>query len=379
MTARTPRWLIAAWLLLGAGAWGCGGRPGSAAATSAGGDPDRAAASPEAPREVTTTAPRRAALTQTVALPGTLVPEEEAAVAAQGGGTVLEVKVDAGARVARGAVLVRLDPTKASLAVQQAEAALAQARATFEKARSDLERKRQLLDERTVAPGTFDTFKAQHDAAAAAVEAAETTLRLARQRLAELTVVAPFAGVVKEKRVSPGEYVREGDVVAVVMRVDPMLVRFDVPEKYAARIEVGQRVRASVTAWPGEVFDGRVRRIFPAVAEASRTMRVEAALANPDYRLKPGFFATVHLPVRTLPTSLLLPSSALVRRDGVEHVFVVRNGRATPVRVETGVATAEVVEIVAGVGETDQVVVSGADTLEAGVAVRARPAGPPPP
>lgn len=351
---------------------GCEGPPESATTTSARAESSPTGDANTAVREVTTARPGRASLEVTVELAGTLVPDEEAEVAAQGSGAVIEVRVDAGSRVRRGDVLVRLDPTKATLAVQQAEANLAQARANFEKARSDLERKRQLLDERTVAPGTFDAFKAQYEAAAAAVDAADAALRLARQRLADLTVVAPFAGVVKERRVAPGEYVREGDVVAIVMRLDPIVARFDVPEKYAARSGVGQPVRATVTAWPGERFDGRIRRVFPAVAEASRTVRAEAALANPRSRLKPGFFATVHLPVRSLPTSLIVPSSAIVRREGAEHVVVVRDGRAALVTVATGVATEQAVEIVAGLDEDAEIVVEGAETLEPGTPVRVR-------
>lgn len=374
MTTAALRGFVVLVLVAGASGAACG-RPSEPAAASPAPEAS-GAAEPPAPREVAVARPRHQVLEVAVDLPGTLAPDEEAEVAAQGGGPVVEVRVDAGSRVARGQPLVRLDPTKAALAVEQAEATLAQARANFEKARSDLERKRQLLDERTIAPGTFDAFKAQHDAARAAVDAAETALRLARQRLADLTVVAPFPGVVKEKRVSPGEYVREGDVVAVLMRLDPILVRFDVPEKYAARIAVGQRILAAVAAWPGESFEGRIRRIFPAVAEASRTVRAEAALANPQDRLKPGFFATVQVPVASLPASLVVPRTALVRRDGAEHVVVVRDGRATLVRVETGVATEQAVEIVQGLREDDAIVVADAETLEPGTVVRVRPETP---
>ncbi len=108
----------------------------------------------------------------------------------------------------RGDLLLLLDPTKAKLAVKQAEAALAQAQANFEKAKSELERKQLLLSDRTISQGTFDTFKAQHDAAVAAVDGAESTLALARQRLEDMTITAPFAGVIQAKNESVGEYVR---------------------------------------------------------------------------------------------------------------------------------------------------------------------------
>lgn len=348
--------------LLAVGVAACGRSGSEAAPAGATAAPPAAAALPQ----VVVAAPAAASLEATYEAPGSFVPYEEAGIAAEGAGSVTSVRIEEGSRVAQGQVVVAIDQTKAELAVKQAEAMLAQAKANYERSRSDLERKQTLLKDKTIAPNVYDAFKAQFDAAAAGVDAADSALQLAKRRLADMQVAVPFAGVVRDKRVSVGQYVREGDTLFVLMRVDPLKLQFDVPEKHAERLSAGRQVSATVAALPGETFTGTILTVFPSVAVQSRTIRVEARLSNPGYRLKPGFFATVRVPLTPLPGSLVVPRSALVRREGTEHVFVVKGDRAELVRIETGAETADRVEVVTGLRASEQVVVAGGDTLKPG-------------
>jgi membrane fusion protein (multidrug efflux system) len=121
-----------------------------------------------------------------------------------------------------------------------------------------------------------------------------------------------------------------------------------------------------VVALPGQVFTGTIVNVFPSVAVQSRTVRVEARVPNPDYRLKPGFYASVRVPIVRLAGSVVIPLAALVRREGTEGVFLLTNGRAALVRVETGVETKDSIEIVSGLTGDDQVILSGTETLKPG-------------
>lgn len=306
-----------------------------------------------------------------ITAPGSFVAFEEATLSAETPAIVAELRVKEGTRVRRGTVLMVMEKTKAELAVKQAEAGLAQAQANFEKAKSELARKEILLSDRTISQGTFDTFKAQNDAAAAAVQGAESTLALARERLEDMTVVAPFAGVIKEKKTAIGEYVGGGDPLLVLIQDDPLKLQFEVPEKHADRLSVGQEVRTQVTALPGETFKGEISTIFPVLAVASRTIRVEALVPNRQFRLKPGFYASVQVPLSPAAGALVVPRSALFRHEGTQNVFVLRAGVAERATVQVGGETTDQVEILSGLTPSDQVVVSGVDTLRAGDRVRA--------
>jgi len=332
----------------------------------------RPAAAPPRVPEVTVARPSHDAVRTEAEAPGTFLPHDETTISAEGTGPVVEIRVDEGARVTKGQVLVVQDTTKATLAVKQAEAMLAQARANFARAKADLERKQMLLDDKTIPQNQFDSFKAQYDAAAAGMDAAETALSLARQQLADLTTVAPYAGIIKERRVSLGTYARGGDALLVLMRDDPLKLQFELPEKYASRVRTGLEVTATVAAFPGRTFSGVVRTIFPAVAVQSRAVRIEATVVNADFRLKPGFFASVRVPLSNVAGSVTIPRSALVRREGTENVYVVRENRAELVRVQTGAETADLIEVVAGLTEEDAVIVAGGETLEPGDAVKVR-------
>jgi len=322
--------------------------------------------------EVTVARPTRDAVKTETEAPGTFEPYEETTISAEGVGPIVEIKVDEGSRVAKGQVLVLQDTVKAELAIRQAEAGLAQAKANFARASADLERKQMLLDDKTIPQNQFDSFKAQADAAAAAVDAADTALALARRQLADLTTVAPYAGVIRERRVSLGTYVRGGDALLVLMRVDPLKLQFELPERYSSRVADGLEVTATVAAFPGRTFSGRVRTVFPAVAVQSRAVRIEATVANPRYELKPGFFASVKVPVESLPGSLTVPRAAIVRREGIDNVFVVRGDHVELVPVRLGAETADLMEIVTGLTPDDDVVVAGGATLQSGDQVKVR-------
>lgn len=332
----------------------------------------RPAAAPARVPEVTVAHPTREAVRTDVEAPGTFMPFEETTISAEGAGPVRVINVDEGSRVAKGDVLIRQDTVKAELTVKQAEAALAQARATFARAKADLDRKELLLKDKTIPQNQYDSFKAAYDAAEAGVAAADTALAMSREQLEDLTIVAPYAGVIRERRVGLGTYARGGDALFVLMRADPLKLQFELPEKYATRVATGTQVSATLAAFPGRTFTGAIRTIFPAVAVQSRAVRVEATVANSAYQLKPGFFASVKVPLGSAERSLTVPRGALVRREGTENVFVVRGDTVALVRVETGAETADLIEVVAGLTEEDNVVIAGGGALEPGDRVKIR-------
>lgn len=344
---------------------------------------------------------------------GTLVAQERAEVAAEIAGRVVATPIERGSRVAAGSELIRISSAEVLAQADEAQANVAQiearlglqgdegfvvervpevanARAAHELAQTELARARQLRDQQLLSMAEFDQRAAQAEVAARqydtarngalqqyqALVGARARATLARKALNDAVVRAPFAGVVAERLVSAGDYVTKGTKVASVIRVDPLRVELTVPAPFVAEVAVGRPVTMVVDAYPGETFSGVVRYVSPALDAASRSLVVEAELANEDGRLKPGLFATSRIEQATKVTAVLVPAAALRTVAGAARVFVA-TGEGDQRRVEervvaTGQAVGDRVEIISGLSAGDEVVVDGLDRVVDGVRVAAR-------
>ena len=347
-------------------------------------------------RTVRVVSAERGTLPRVVVVTGTLAAEEQVVLGLKVAGRLSEIPVDLGSRVAKGQVLARLVSTDAELRVTQAEAALQQARArlgidpTSTEDRVDPEstplvrQARAVLDEARAARDRVEALhdqqlvsRAELESAIAVFQVAEgryqdsldevrnrqailaqrhSELELARQQLADSTLVCPFDGAVRERHATPGEYVTAGQPIVTVVRVHPLRLRLAVPERDAAGIRVGQDVRLTVEG-DRAVHMGRVARLSPAIDERSRTLMLEAEVPNRDGALRPGAFATAQVVTAADEPVTFVPESAIVNFAGIEKVIVVEDGRTVEKRVRTGRRHEDRVEISEGVAAGEQVVV----------------------
>jgi membrane fusion protein (multidrug efflux system) len=261
---------------------------------------------------------------------GTARANESVEIRSQVTDKVTAIRFEEGASVEAGTVLLELEDS-------EEKAAVAEARATLLDSESQLRRARALIKTSAVSASELDRRAAQRDADQAVLEAA-------RARLADTRVVAPFAGRVGLRRVSPGSLVTPETVITTLDDTDPIKLDFDVPETHLARLAIGLAVEASSAAWPDETFPGVVVSIDTRVDPVSRTITVRARVPNPDGRLRPGMFLRVALR-RDDVEALVVPEQALVREESRQYVLVVgpdamverrevRVGRRQPGRVE---------------------------------------------
>ena len=180
---------------------------------------------------------------------------------------------------------------------------------------------------------------------------------------------APFAGVVAERLVSVGDYVSRGTRVATVVRVDPLRVELTVPESSVSLVQLGQLVRLTVDAYPGEEFDATIRFVSPALRSDQRALTVEAVSKNPDGRLKPGLFATAMIRQSKATEGLLVPATAIETVAGTSRVYVVKNGVAEERIVTTGEKVGDRIEITSGVAAGEIVAAEPRGRLTDGRAV----------
>ena len=350
-----------------------------------------------AQRTVTLVDAQEGRLSRTVAVTGTLAADIEVVVGFKVAGRVMELPVDLGSTVREGQPLARLDPTDYQLRVQQAEAALRQVRAglglsmdnrddrvnpeqtalvreadaVLQEARQNRDRMEHLWLQEYIARAEFDSSVARLLVAEGRYQAAveeirnrmellaerQSSLELAKQQLADTTLLSPINGAVRERKASLGEYLAAGAPVAGLVKTHPLRLRVAVPERDASFVRVRQVVNVRIEGDPTE-HKGRVVRLSPAIQEASRTLAVEAEVANPGGRLRPGSFARAEIVVEADLPVVLVPVAAVVTFAGLEKVFLIKEGRAEERKVRTGRRSGDMVEVLNGLEAGESVIAS---------------------
>lgn len=300
---------------------------------------------------------------------GTLNPYEEVIVSAEVDGILKEVKVDNGTAVSRGVLLSVIDDTDYGLEVKRAEAALRQANATLSNTKLEFERKQALYKEQLVTQQQFDDVSTRLSLTESDVERARAALSLAKQKLIKTKIYSPLSGYVKEKKVSAGDYVKNGTNLFVIIQNNPVKLSFTITEKDVGKLRKGQDVTFKVDAFPGREFKGKVNIIYPSLEEKTRTIQVEALASNPDSLLKPGLFAHAILYTGAERNTVLVSIISLLYEGETIKVFVVEGDRAKERFIKTGQKYGEMMEVVEGLKGGENVVIAGQQNLSEGVKV----------
>jgi len=300
---------------------------------------------------------------------GTLAADEEVVVSAEIEGILKTVRVSEGAMVARGTPVASISDTDYRLDMQRSEAALKQAEATLENTKVEHKRKEILCSEELVTKQQLDDVATRLALAAAEVDRAKATLALAKERLSKVSIASPIDGAVKEKRVSAGDFVRNGTPLFTIIRIDPLKLRFTVSEKEIGQVRPGQDVTFQIDALPGRDFSGRVSAIYPHLDEKTRTLQVEATVPNRDRVLKPGLFARVTLFTGPPRDIVVVPVTAILYDNSHTKLFVVNGDKAHERPVKLGGKYGDLMEITEGLKAAEQVVVVGQNNLSEGVKV----------
>ena len=199
---------------------------------------------------------------------------------------------------------------------------------------------------------------------------AEANRALADARLAKTRIRAPFTGVAGRRRVSPGAFVRTGEVITEMGRLDLLRVSFAAPERFAGRLRSGMPVEVRTPAFPGEVFGGKVTVVDPILDPESRTIALVAEVPNPKGRLKPGMSGDVLLVLARREEAISIPDEAVFAEGNQNFVFVVGPDSVVhKAAVRLGTREADRVEVQSGVAAGDFVVRAGHQKLFEGAKV----------
>ncbi len=300
---------------------------------------------------------------------GTLNPYEIVNVSSELDGILRTITVDEGSPVTPGQVIAEIKETDYRLAVEQATAIVKQAEAALANARQEHLRKEALYREELVTKQQFDDIVARLAVAQGDVERAKTGLDLAKEKLTKTKIHAPMAGSIKEKKVTAGDYIRNGTFLVSIIRTDLLKLSFSISEKDVGSLRAGQDVSFVVDAFPGREFRGRVKTIYPSLEEKTRSLQVDAAVPNADKILKPGLFARVTLYTGPTRDTVVVPITALLYDNSTTKLFVVEGDRAKERKVRIGRKYGELMEITEGLKAKETVVTVGQNNLMEGVLV----------
>jgi RND family efflux transporter MFP subunit len=325
---------------------------------------------------------QRRAWEVTQPLVATVEPVTQTTLAAEQPGLVTERLFDEGSRTRKDQVLVRMDTELLKLdraAVEAArlalEGSLEQSKVRAENSRAEEQRLKGLQDARSAAAGREyrDALTlARIDTTMVAVRTAELAQKKAEvdrldAAIRKSEVRCPLGeGVVAKRYVEVGQWVKQGDPVADVVWLDPVFVRANVPEYVIPKIKQGDPARVNFDALGEKEFTGTIEQIIPTADPASRTFPVKILLKNPDFVIRPGFFARATLLGKSDTPQFVVPNDAVVNSPRGAHVVAARDGKATLVPVKALGAEPDRTYVTGDLKDTDRVVTRGNESLRGG-------------
>ncbi len=312
----------------------------------------------------------------TISAVGTVEAFEEVQVTARVAGVVEKVGFVEGELVKQGQALVEIEPARYQLAVRAARAALEKTEAAVSDAEAGLARRESAAkDNPGLIPGEeIETWRTKVRSTRAEVSSARVAVDQAQLNLRDAYVRAPIAGLLQTRSVKTGQYVQAGTVLGTLVRREPLLLRFDVPAREAARLSVGMTVTfasGNENEREDQPYTARVTLVAASADATSRMVPVTAEIDDPrKATLRPGAFARVTAGIGGNDTATVIPQMAVRPSERGFLAFTVVDGKAKEHVLELGMRTADgMVEVRSGVEPGEQLVVRGAEALREGAPV----------
>ena len=316
------------------------------------------------PAAVTTIVAKQETWPSTLSVVGTTAPVHGVTVSADLPGTVDTITFDSGKFVHEGDVLVQLD-------TRQERAQLAAMEAQRDLAKINYDRMQQLVNEGVISRMEYDKSTAEQRGTEANVGEIKATIQ-------RKTIRAPFSGILGLRQVNLGQYMSAGTAIVSLQALNPIYANFNVPQQVMSQMRPGQTVKISTDGASGHEYTGRVNALESTVDESTRNVQVQATLANPDGKLRPGMFVQVEVGVGARRSLFPLPASAINYAPFGDSVYIVTDLKGPDGKSYRGVrqqfvkiagARGDQVGIVSGLHQGDEVVTSGAFKLRNGAAV----------
>lgn len=306
---------------------------------------------------VEVSSPTKADIFATYHTTTTITSDAEAAVVARVDGEVVEILVEEGDQVYQGQVLARLDGDRLRLKALQAKANL-------DKADKEYERFVRLHGKGLVSASAYEGL--QFD-----MYALEAAYKLRRLEYEYTNIRAPISGVVSAREIKVGQHLSVNDETFKITDTSSLVAYLQIPQSELVKFSAGHQAKVSVDAMPGTSFVATIARISPTIDARNGTFRVTVYIDNEDGLLAPGMFGRFDVEYEQHIDALIIPAAALVKEDNETVVYVVQDGAAVRRAIETGIRSGDNIEVLSGLDEHEQIVVTGQGSLRDGSRVLA--------
>ncbi|HAD08647.1 MAG TPA: efflux RND transporter periplasmic adaptor subunit [Porticoccaceae bacterium] len=298
------------------------------------------------------------------ALESIFIPE----VSAEVEGRVIAGHIKAGQRVEQGQLLVELDTEDYSIAERGAKAEVAQLTALFTNQKRTVERYGKLVEAKLISTDRYDDAKAQLEALEEQLKAAQERLKQRQRGLTKTRVISPYSGVVDAELASIGDFVKVGDPLLRITKIDVLRARLPLPETLAPKIVKGLTVRLVSPLDPDTIVETEIMEIRPIVGTSNRAIDVLSLVENPG-KWQPGASVTGTIVLETRAKAITVPLASVVLRPAGKVVYVIEDGTARQRIVKTGVYKSGMVEIIEGLTGSETIVTNGSGFLTEGTPV----------
>ena len=253
--------------------------------------------------------------------------------------------------VSKGQKLVQLQNKQEQLAVQEL--------------RINLQEEKRQLNRLTELSRSQSTAKSLLEEQLSVVDATQSQLESAKTKLSEMTITAPFSGMLGKREISVGAYVSNSTIITTLDDISIIKVDFKVPEKYLAKLAVGMRVLTQNDAYPDQTFAGKVTHISSRIDAVTRSVEVTASFVNKSRLLRPGMLLNTALELST-NQALMVPEKAVIPLQNKHYVFEITDGVANKVEVHVSGRNNGWVAIDKGLADGQQVVTEGLIKIRSG-------------
>jgi membrane fusion protein, multidrug efflux system len=284
-----------------------------------------------------------------LSLSGSIEANEQVEIRSEVSGIVESINFKEGSYVSKGQLLFKVNDV-------ELRAQLAQAKTKEGLAAENERRAKLLLEKEAISQEEYDVAKADF-------KLAKAQTQLIQAQIAKTAVKAPFSGKIGLRSISPGTYITPSLLVAKLVNINQLKISFSIPEKYANQVKSNTKLSFTV-AGSTEKFTASIYAIEPEVEIATRTLQVRAIAENRDGKLLPGTFANVELPLDIIKDAVVIPSEAIVPVQNGKKVFILKDGKAKEMIIETTTRTDASVLVLSGLKAGDTLITSGVMSLK---------------